>query len=124
MGREVFIRFSIYLVVVLALAVCDFIMGILASKISGIPIQSGKMATGLYKKTGNIVCMAVFIGVDITLAFLGGYAIKYVFSTTVFIYICAMELTSIGENYLRGDTENRGFITEVIRKIFERKEKK
>lgn len=124
MEREVFIRFSVYLVVVLALAVCDFIMGILAAKISGIPIQSGKMATGLYKKTGNIVCMAVFIGVDITLAFLGGYTIKYVFSTTVFLYICAMELTSIGENYLRGDTENRGFITEVIRKIFERKDKK
>lgn len=74
----------------------DIISGVVKVKRTGVKYESAKMASGLYKKIGTILCM---VTADI-LAVMGCRYMQLDFSITkpVYIYIMIMESVSVYEN--------------------------
>lgn len=97
MVRDMTFRYGSILILMLV----DIISGIVKVKRVGEKYESKKMATGLYKKIGTILCMVVadvlsFVAVNYLM-----YSITLV--KPVYIYIVVMESLSVYENCERAD---------------------
>lgn len=89
------------LLVIICLAAADIIVGFIWAKVSH-TYKSSVMATGLYKKSANIILFCVLTGcggITVISDALADYGI--VVGTTAFVYIAVMEVVSIYENAKR-----------------------
>lgn len=114
--------FVLIIIIVIVLAILDFIMGILASIITNVKISSNKMATGLAKKTENIVAIITFICVDFFIAYCNNIRASPKYSYICLAYITIMELCSMSENYSKGRGKDGNLFNYIIKKILNRKE--
>lgn len=89
------------LFIILCLSAADIVVGFIWAKISH-TYKSSVMATGLYKKSANIILFCVLTGcggITVISDALADYGI--VVGTTAFVYIAVMEAVSIYENAKR-----------------------
>ena len=99
-------NYIIMLVIVVGLAVADFATGLIKAYCNA-RIESKKMRKGGLNKICEIIVMSVAIGLDIGIERLGEFYghtelssfAGIITATAVFVYIVAMELVSILENY-------------------------
>lgn len=99
-------KYIIMLLIVVGLALSDFVTGIIKAYIVGKP-SSRKMREGGLHKFGEVIIMTTAIGLEIGIAQLGKYygaeqlaGIAGSFTAiAVFCYIVVMEIISILENY-------------------------
>ena len=85
---------ALKLLSIIAVSVLDIISGIVKVLRNGNTLQSSKMASGLYKKISNFVCLITALLID---RFLNDY-INIQFFNFVYVYIFSMECLSIYEN--------------------------
>ncbi len=99
-------QYIIMLIIVIGLALSDFITGFIKAYIKN-EVNSSKMRKGGVNKIGEIVVMATVCGLEIGVRALGRYynaetlakIAGAVAAVGVFGYIALMELVSILENY-------------------------
>lgn len=99
-------KYIIMLVIVLGLAVADFLTGIIKAYMKH-DLSSAKMRKGGLNKIGELIIMATACGLEIGIQSLGQYyqsaqlaeVAGTVAAGAVFTYIVLMELISILENY-------------------------
>ena len=99
-------QYIIMLIIVIGLALSDFITGFIKAYIKN-EVNSSKMRKGGVNKIGEIVVMATVCGLEIGVRALGSYynaenlakIAGAVAAVGVFGYIVLMELVSILENY-------------------------
>lgn len=99
-------QYIIMLIIVIGLALSDFITGFIKAYIKN-EVNSSKMRKGGINKIGEIVVMATVCGLEIGVRALGRYynaenlakIAGAVAAVGVFGYIALMELVSILENY-------------------------
>lgn len=111
------------LLIVIGLAVSDFITGFIKAYCLG-KLHSSTMRKGGLNKLGEVVVMATACGLDIGINQLGKYynadqlagIAGLVTAVSVFAYITIMELISILENYAALNP-NAGGIFKLIRKL-------
>lgn len=97
---------------VLLMMFIDIISGIVKVKRTRKKFQSARMANGLYKKMGTLLCMAAA-------EILSVIAVKYIgieisITKPVYIYVVAMECISVYENC------GQAGLLEIIKKVIER----
>lgn len=127
-------KYLIMLLIIVGLAISDFITGWIKAYIHD-DVRSAKMRKGGLNKLAEIVVMGVAVGSEIGFEQLGKYyghaelaeAAGAVTAIAVFLYIFAMEVISILENY--GEINPQAvWVTKVIRKLgavdFEKEERK
>lgn len=111
------------LIIVLGLAVADFATGFIKAYCTD-SVQSAKMRKGGLNKIGEIIVMCVAIGLDIGIGRLGEFyghegmsgIAGVVTAVAVFVYIVAMEVISILENYSEINTEAK-WAKRIIKKL-------
>lgn len=111
------------LIIVLGLAVADFATGFIKAYCTD-SVQSAKMRKGGLNKIGEIIVMCVAIGLDIGIECLGEFygheemsgIAGVVTAVAVFVYIVAMEVISILENYSEINTEAK-WAKRIIKKL-------
>ena len=116
-------KYIIMILVVVGLAAADFVTGFIKAY-STDSVQSSKMRKGGLNKVAEIVVMVVVCGLDIAMNRLGNYygSDKFAYiaglvtASAVFIYIVAMEIISILENYAVINPE-ASWIAKIIRKL-------
>lgn len=116
-------KYIIMILVVVGLAAADFVTGFIKAY-STDSVQSSKMRKGGLNKVAEIVVMVVVCGLDIAMNRLGNYygsdefayIAGLVTASAVFIYIVAMEIISILENYAVINPE-ASWIAKIIRKL-------
>lgn len=99
-------QYMIMILIVMGLAVSDFITGWIKAYINN-DVKSVKMRKGGLNKLGEVVVMVTACGLDIGIHALGQYyqaaelgdIAGAVTAFAVFVYIVLMELVSILENY-------------------------
>lgn len=99
-------KYVIMLLIVVGLAVADFATGWIKAYIKG-EVRSSKMRKGGLNKLAEIVVMGVAIGSDVGFEQLGHYyghgelagVAGMITALAVFLYIFAMEIVSILENF-------------------------
>ena len=90
--RELSFRY----VTILLIMFIDIISGVVKVKRTGVKYESAKMATGLYKKIGTILCM---VTADILAVMACEYMhMNFTIVKPVYIYIVLMESLSVYEN--------------------------
>ena len=107
-------NYIIMILIVIGLVLADYITGVIKAYCTA-TIESAKMRKGGLNKLCEIIVMAVAIGLDIGLGKLGAFygheelsgIAGVVTAVSVFVYIVAMELISILENYSAINTEAR-----------------
>ncbi len=107
-------QYMIMMLIVMGLAVSDFITGWIKAYINN-DVKSSKMRKGGINKLGEVVVMLTACGLDIGIHALGQYyqaaelgGIAGAFTAfAVFAYIVLMELVSILENYAAVNPEAR-----------------
>ena len=105
-------NYIIMLLIVVGLAIADFATGVIKGYCNS-NISSTKMRKGGLNKLCEIIVMAVAIGLDIGIEQLGQYygheelsgIAGVITAVAVFVYIVAMELISILENYSEINSE-------------------
>lgn len=122
-------KYLIMLIIIIGLAVADFITGWIKAYIND-DVRSAKMRKGGLNKLAEIVVMGVAIGSEIGFEQLGKYYgheelagwAGTITAIAVFLYIFAMEVISILENY--GEINPQaGWVTTVIKKLGALKDK-
>ena len=122
-------KYLIMLIIIIGLACADFITGWIKAYIKD-DVRSAKMRKGGLNKLAEIVVMGVAIGSEIGFEQLGRYYgyeelagwAGTITAIAVFLYIFAMELISILENY--GEINPQaGWVTKVIKKLGALKDK-
>lgn len=105
-------NYIIMILIVVGLVLADYITGVIKAYCTS-TIESAKMRKGGLNKICEIIVMSVAIGLDIGLGKLGAYygheelsgIAGVVTAVSVFVYIVAMELVSILENYSEINSE-------------------
>ncbi len=105
-------NYIIMLLIVIGLAIADFSTGMIKAYCNA-NLESKKMRKGGLNKISEIIVMSVAIGLDIGIDKLGEFygheelsgIAGVVTAVAVFVYIVAMELISILENYSEINTE-------------------
>lgn len=99
-------QYIIMILIIIGLAIADFITGYIKAYCKD-DICSKKMRKGGLNKLGEIIVMVTACGLDIGIHALGRYyqaaelsdIAGAITAVTVFVYIVAMEVVSIFENY-------------------------
>ena len=100
------VQYIIMLLIIIGLAVSDFVTGVIKAYCKG-EICSSRMRKGGLNKLGEVIVMLTACGLDIGINALGIYystgelsgVAGAVTAVIVFVYIAAMEIISIFENY-------------------------
>ena len=122
-------KYLIMLIIIIGLACADFITGWIKAYIKD-DVRSAKMRKGGLNKLAEIVVMGVAIGSEIGFEQLGWYYgyeelagwAGTITAIAVFLYIFAMEVISILENY--GEINPQaGWVNKVMKKLGALKDK-
>lgn len=123
-------KYIIMLLIIVGLALSDFITGIIKAYLRGEP-SSKKMREGGLHKFGEVIIMTTAIGLEIGISQLGRYygaeqlaGIAGSFTAiAVFGYIAVMEIISILENYVEINPSANWALTAIKRIKPDSKEK-
>lgn len=116
-------QYIIMILIIIGLAIADYVTGFIKAYCKD-DICSKKMRKGGLNKLGEIVVMVTSCGLDIGIHELGKYydatelsdIAGAITAVTVFLYITAMEIVSIFENYAAINPEAQGFL-KFIKKL-------
>lgn len=116
-------KYIIMLLIVLGLIIVDYVTGIIKAYASN-SLCSKKMRVGGLNKLSEILVMLAAMGLEIGITQLGRYyqstelagIVGVITAVGVFIYITAMELISILENYAEINPDAM-WIAKLIRKL-------
>ena len=116
-------QYIIMILIIIGLAIADYITGLIKGYCTN-SLNSTKMRKGGLNKLGEIIVMVTACGLDIGIHALGKYyqaaelsnIAGAITAVMVFVYITAMEVVSIFENYAAINPEAAGML-KFIRKL-------
>jgi phage-related holin len=116
-------KYVIMLAIVVGLALADFVTGLIKAAIAH-DVSSQKMRVGGLHKVMEIIVMATACGLEIGIRELGHFydepklaAVTGAFAAgAVFVYIVAMEIISILENYVEANPEAK-WAAGIVKKL-------
>lgn len=116
-------KYIIMLLIIVGLVIADVATGFIKAYCTD-SVKSSKMRKGGLNKIGEIIVMSVVCGLDIGIKLLGHYyqsaelagIAGAVTATAVFVYIVAMELVSILENFAAINPE-AAWVARIIKRL-------